>query len=129
MYRRIQIFATGLFLLISISVFSAFAAGISVPPVNIDAQSSTVSTNDFKPSQCSGITLTNLVTGTGIITGTAGNDLILGSVNADTFDGLGGNDCILGGGGDDTITGGADVDICLGGPDNDVFLTCEVEYP
>ena len=129
MWQRIKIFAAGLFLLIATSVFSAFAAGLSVPPINIGAQSLSVSVNDFKPSQCSGITLTSLVTGTGIITGTTGNDLILGSANADAIDGLGGDDCILGGGGDDTVTGGEGTDICLGGPDNDSFLTCETEYP
>lgn len=129
MWRRIQIFAAGLFLLATASVFSAFAAGISISPSNAGTRSLVVSVDDFKPSECSGLALTNLVSGTGTITGTAGNDLILGSANADTIDGLGGNDCILGGGGDDTITGGDDTDICLGGPDNDSFLTCEAEYP
>ena len=126
---RIKIFVAALFLLILMSFFSAFAAGISISPTNIGIQSFAVNVDTFKPSECAGLTLTNLVSGTGTITGTAGNDLILGSTSADTIDGLGGNDCILGGGGDDTITGGADGDICLGGPGNDSFLTCEGEYP
>lgn len=129
MYRRIQIFAAGLFLLSVASIFSAFAAGVSISPANVGTLSLAVSVDDFKPSACSGLALSNLVTGTGTITGTAGNDLILGSADADTIDGMGGNDCILGGGGDDTITGGADIDVCLGGPDNDSFLACEAEYP
>ena len=129
MYKRVKIFTVGLFLLIVVSVFSAFASGILISPTNVGIQSLAVNTDTFKPSECVGLTLTNLVSGTGTITGTAGNDLILGSTGADTIDGLGGNDCILGGGGDDTITGGADGDICLGGPGNDSFLTCEGEYP
>lgn len=129
MYRRIQIFGAALFLLSVASIFSAFAAGVFVSPANIGAGSYAATTDTFKPSACSGLTLTNLVVGTGAIVGTEGNDLILGGANADTIDGLGGNDCILSGGGDDTITGGADTDICLGGPDNDTFLTCEAEYP
>lgn len=127
--RRIKIFTTGFFLLIAISAFSAIAAGVTVPSATIDAQFSSVSADDFKPVQCAGLTLTNLVTGTGTITGTTGDDLILGSSDADTIDGLGGNDCILGGGGDDSITGGADTDICIGGPDNDSFIACEAQYP
>jgi hypothetical protein len=130
MWRRFSIFAIAFFLLAAISLFSAFAAGISIPPVNIDYQPSSVNPDDFKPSECAGITLTNLVTGTGTITGTTGNDLILGSAAADTIDGLGGDDCILSGGGDDSITGGdGTADICIGGPDNDSFTTCEAEYP
>ena len=130
MWQRIKIFTVVLFLIIAASVFSAFAAGINVAPANIDSQFRSPNINEFKPTQCAGLTLTNLITGTGTITGTAGNDLIVGSAAADTIDGLGGNDCILGGGGDDIITGGAGTaDICLGGPDNDTFITCEAEYP
>ncbi len=129
MWRRIQIFAGGLFLLITASIFSAFAAGVSVPPANAGIQSLPANADTFKPSVCAGLTLSNLITGSGTITGTAGNDLILGGPNADTIDGQGGDDCILGGGGDDTITGGADVDICIGGPGTDTFITCEAEYP
>ena len=128
MWRRIKFLAAGLFLLIAMTTFSAFAAGITVPYVNIDAHHRNVTADDLKPAQCASITLTNLVTGTGTITGTAGNDLILGSASADTIDGQGGDDCILGGGGDDSLTGGTDTDICLGGPDNDTFATCETEY-
>lgn len=55
--------------------------------------------NDVKPPQCAGITVTNLVVGSGTFSGTAANDLILGSLGAETIAGGDGSDCILGGGG------------------------------
>ena len=113
--------------LILVSVFSAFAAGISVPASNIDRQYRSVSANDVKPSACAGLSLSGIVTGAGTVTGTAGNDLIVGSSGSDLIDGLGGNDCILGGGGDDTLAGGDGNDVCLGGPGNDLFTDCESE--
>src|SRR5437763_5346110 len=46
------------------------------------------------------------ITGSGVINGTAGDDIIYGSPGADTINGLGGNDLICGLGGADTIDGG-----------------------
>ena len=122
---RLLIF--GLIALIIINVVTAFAAVNTVPATNVAYQTVAVGINDLKPSACAGWLLTNLVTGTGTITGTEGNDLILGGSGADTIDGLGGDDCILGGGGDDQITGGNGTDICIGGPGTDTFITCEGE--
>jgi Ca2+-binding RTX toxin-like protein len=120
-----------LFVVIVIAVISlsayAFAAANTIPTTRVDAAVSSVDINDLKPSACAGLFLTNLVTGAGTLTGSAGNDLILGSSGVDAIDGLGGDDCILGGGGDDQLTGGDGSDICLGGPGTDTFATCEGE--
>ena len=119
--------ALGLFALIWISAVTAIAATNTVPSSRADASSAGIGTNQLKPSACAGLFLSGRVSGSGTITGTAGNDLILGGPGADTIDGLGGNDCILGGGGDDTITGGDGTDICLGGAGNNTFIACESE--
>lgn len=123
----IRLVALGFFALIIVSVATAFAAGITVPSSNIGSESIPVTAEDLKPAACNGITLTQIVSGSGTLTGTSGNDLIIGSTGADTIDGLGGDDCILGSGGDDSLTGNDGTDVCLGGPGNDVFLTCEAE--
>jgi len=123
----LQLFVFGLLALILVSITSAFAAGISVPASNIGQRSMPVTAEDIKPAACAGLYLTNIVSGSGALTGTAGNDLIIGSAGTDTIDGLGGDDCILAGSGDDLITGSDGTDICIGGPGMDTFATCESE--
>jgi len=122
---RLSIF--GIIALIIMSAMTAVAAANTVSATRITNQTMSVGVNDLKPSACAGLFLTNLVTGSGTLTGTTGNDLILGSSSIDTIDGLGGNDCILGGGGDDLLTGGDGTDICIGGLGTDTFTTCETE--
>jgi len=117
----------GVFAVIVVTSMTAIAAANTVPPSQVDDQSVSYNVNHLKPSACSGIVLSNLVTGSGTLTGSAGNDLIIASSGADVIDGAGGNDCILGGGGADTITGGDGNDVCLGGADTDAFTTCESE--
>ena len=123
----LQLFAFGLLALILVSITSAFAAGISVPASNVGQQSLPITVEDIKPPACAALSLTTIISGSGALTGSAGNDLIVGSAGADTIDGLGGDDCILAGSGDDLITGGDGVDICVGGPGSDTFTTCETE--
>ncbi len=123
----IRILFFGLAALAIINLVTAFAAINTVQATNVTHETISVGVNDLKPSTCAGWFLTNLVTGSGYITGTEGNDLILGSPNTDMIDGLGGDDCILGGGGDDQITGADGNDICIGGPGADTFITCEGE--
>ncbi|RPI94988.1 MAG: hypothetical protein EHM40_04690 [Chloroflexi bacterium] len=123
----LRLFALGSFVLIIVSLLSAFAAGLSVPPSNVGQQSISVAAEDIKPAACGTLYLTNIVSGSGTLTGTAANDLIIGGTGADTIDGLGGNDCILGSDGDDLITGGEGTDVCLGGPGTDAFTACETE--
>ena len=113
--------------LIIISSATAFAAANTIPATNVSHQTVNVSINDLKPSTCNGLFLTNLITGSGTLTGTEGNDLILDSSGTDVIDGLGGDDCILGGGGDDLITAGDGTDICIGGPGDDTFIAYEGE--
>ncbi len=123
----LQLFALGSFILILASITSAFAAGISMPSSNVGQSSGSVTAEDLKPSACDSLYLTHIVSGFGILTGTASNDLIIGSAGTDSIDGLGGNDCIVGGGGDDFITGGDGTDMCLGGSGADTFTTCDIE--
>jgi len=124
---RLLLFPFGLLVLIAASVASAFAAGINVPSSNIGQQSIPITAEDLKPSACAALYPTNIVRGSGALTGTAGNDLIIGGAGADTIDGLGGNDCILGGGGDDLLIGNDGSDVCLGGLGYDIFTDCETE--
>ncbi|MEZ4503353.1 MAG: hypothetical protein R3C39_12065 [Dehalococcoidia bacterium] len=119
----------------------ALAAGLALPLVSVHESTAAQGVDDVKPAECAALTLTSLVTGSGTITGTAGDDLILGSSGSDSITGGGGRDCILGGGGDDTIDGegdddvllgGAGTDICIGGGDpGDAFPdgTCETVIP
>jgi Ca2+-binding RTX toxin-like protein len=123
----IRILVLGLAALAIINLVTAFAAINTVQATNVAHQTISVGINELKPSTCAGWFLTNLVTGSGSITGTEGNDLILGGPDIDMIDGLGGDDCILGGGGDDQITGGDGNDICIGGPGTDTLITCEGE--
>jgi Ca2+-binding RTX toxin-like protein len=116
-FYRLMLF--GLLALIIVSVVAAYAAGTDIAFSNVDFISRTVTVDDLKPSACSGITLTNLVSGSGLITGTSANDLILGSSGDDTINGGDGDDCIVGGGGTDT---------CNGEADNDAFdPSCETQ--
>lgn len=117
----------GVAMLVLITTLTAIAATNTVPPTRADAQVISFQINHLRPSACAGLTLSNLVTGSGTLTGTEGNDLILASSTADTIDGLGGSDCVVGGGGDDVINGGADADICIGGDGSDTFSNCENE--
>jgi Ca2+-binding RTX toxin-like protein len=59
------------------------------------------------------------ISGSGVITGTAGDDVIVGSEGADDIDGGGGNDLICAGGGDDRVFGGDGDDRVFGGDGND----------
>ena len=62
--------------------------------------------NDLKPTECAGISLTNVINSGGTFNGTPGNDLILGSVGIDVVDGFSGKDCIVGGDQGDQLFGG-----------------------
>jgi hypothetical protein len=115
-----HLIAFGSLILILFSVVIAVAATNTIPTTLLDYKVLVIGLNDLKPPACDGIHLTNLITGTGIITGTNANDLILASSAVDTIYGLEGNDCIVGGG---------ESDYCFGGLGSDVFIACEVETP
>jgi Ca2+-binding RTX toxin-like protein len=113
-----RLIALGILTLLLFSAVTAIAAANTVPATLLDHRTLFANLNDLKPSACGGIFVTNLITGTGTIIGTAANDLVLASSTVDSIDGLDGDDCIVGGG---------ENDICLGGLGSDIFISCEVE--
>ena len=146
--KTVLIFISGLAVVISISVFSSIAASNTVAQSRADWDIKLVSANELKPSECSGINLTNIVDIGAGQTGTNQNDLILGTDKADAeIRGGAGDDCILGGkgndrqkigkdwvgglygeDGDDVLIGGpGNKDICEGGAGSDTFYSCETE--
>ena len=107
---------------------SALTAGNTVPATNVGLVRQPIATDDLKPAACAGMTLTNLVTGSGTVNGTNGNDLILGGAGNDSINGKAGDDCILGGGGNDTLYGDSGTDVCIGGSGNDILDdSCEAK--
>ncbi len=62
------------------------------------------------------------ISGSGIINGTAGDDVILGSSGVDLIDGAGGNDVICAQGGDDLVNGGPGNDVLIGNAGNDLLF-------
>ncbi|MDP2243070.1 tandem-95 repeat protein, partial [Pseudomonas sp.] len=64
----------------------------------------------------------NLITGTGTLNGTAGDDVLIGSHEDDLILGGMGNDRLEGGAGHDTLIGGSGNDILLGGSGADTFV-------
>ena len=118
----------GVLLLIWWTLMSALATANTVPTTKAFTTAVAITVNDVKPSQCSGITLTTLVTGAGTTNGTNASELILGGPGAQTINGGNGNDCILGGGGNDSIDGGSGTDVCIGGPGTNTFNRCESTF-
>jgi Ca2+-binding RTX toxin-like protein len=105
---------------LGVVLVSGFAATNSVPGSRAGTSTSAITVDSLKPRPaCNAITLTSLVTGSGIFNGTASADLITGSSGADTINGSAGDDCIVGGGGNDTFSGGLGNDVCIGGPGTD----------
>ena len=115
-----QLVALGTLTLVLLSAMTAIAATNTVPATLVEHRVLFADLNDLKPAACGGISVTNLITGSGTIVGTEASDLILASPAVDSIDGLGGDDCIVGGGENDT---------CLGGSGSDIFVSCEVETP
>lgn len=112
---------------VSVAAVDGATAANSVPTSRLGLSSVARTIQQLAPPQCSGLTLTSLVIGSGTFSGTAGNDLILGSVGADLISGGGGDDCVMGGGGIDTLLGGLGTDICLATNPLTSF-TCEVTH-
>ena len=100
-------------------------ASNSLPATKLGQAAAAVTSNELKPSDCSSVNVTSLVTGLGTITGTGGNDLVLGTSGIDVMNGGAGDDCIIGGAGLDAITGGLGTDVCIGSA-SATILTCEV---
>lgn len=114
---------------IALTVSLGLTDANSVPTTKAVDDSRSIATNDLAPSECSVITVTNLVTGSATFGGTGANDLVIGSSGNDSIKGEGGDDCILGGGGNDDLRGDLGTDVCVGGPGSDTFHpTCEHQY-
>jgi len=111
----------GMLVLFPASVYSAMAASNTVPPSSIGKHRSATSANDLKPSECSGVNVTNQIHNSGTFGGTPENDLLLGSNFTDTIDGTDGGDCIVSGANSDTLEGDDGDDVLLGGPDDDAL--------
>ena len=118
--------AIGLVLILGVGV--AYTATNEVPLTRADDQTlDALPEVPSLPGECSGISTTNTLSGTGILTGTAANEWLIGSEAIDTMDGLAGDDCIEGKGEADVIHGGLGNDVCIGGPGVDTFVGCETE--
>ena len=91
----LAIFALAALALINVGV--AQTASNPTPPTHASDTAEAVTADTLKPSQCAGIALTSLVTGSGTFSGAPGavNELILGSSGADTISADGGDDCVL----------------------------------
>jgi Ca2+-binding RTX toxin-like protein len=121
-----RVLATGMVVLVLISLASVSTAANSVPATRAGRSTRPIGAQDLKPAACASLSLTNVVTGSGAINGTNAADLVLGSSGTDTMLAGNGNDCVVGGGGADVINGGAGTDVCIGGPGVDVIdITCE----
>ena len=114
-------------ILIGGTVFSALTASNSVPTTRAGEATDAVTAVKLRPSACSAIAVTTVVTGSGTITGGGAAELVLGSANVDNVSAGGGNDCLLGGGANDTLNGGQGTDVCLGGAGTDTFSGCETQ--
>ena len=102
--------ALGALLMLLVSIGAASATANSIPNSGVGTFTQTIDANALKPTMCSGLNLSSVVTGSGIFLGNSGNTLILGSSGIDTITGGSGSDCILGGGGADVISAGAGAD-------------------
>lgn len=111
------------------SVLLAVAANNVVPLTHLTDQSSAMTANDLKPSDCSAISLTAILfcpTGGGACAGTDASELVIGSTADDDIESGKGDDCILSGGGNDSLKGEKDIDVCISGPGTDSFHpSCE----
>lgn len=117
----------GLGLLVVSSLVVALSASNSVPVTHAEDRTEPISPDVLKPDACAGITLTNKLSGSGVVAGTLANDWIIASNSIDTITGLAGDDCIEARGEADVIDGGPGTDVCLGGGGVDTFVGCETE--
>ena len=106
---------------------AVLTAANTVPASRIGSSAQAITANALKPSTCSGITLSSIVTGSGTFSGTSAANLVLGSAGVDSISAAGGDDCVLGGGGNDALNGGAGTNVCIGGPGTDTFTNCATQ--
>ncbi len=124
----------GLVILLITGVVGAIAGANTVPVTHADDETFAIDQSQLYPPQCAGMTFSNVITGSGSISGGPGNDLIYGSDGDDDIRGGNGDDCIIAGAGndningqngDDVIDGGSGYDVIRGGPGTDTCLNGE----
>ena len=93
---RLAVFA--LVLLVLVGIMTAAAAANTVPTSHLTDQTTAMTANNLKPSQCASYNLTSLVVcgAGGTCNGTTANDLILGSTTNNRINGRAGTDCCIG---------------------------------
>jgi hypothetical protein len=115
--RRAAFAARGLLataLVASLALGYAFTASNTVSASNAGLSTVAITPNTLKPTECAGVNLTALVTGSGgNVQGNVGGTLIIGSSTSETLKSSIGNNCVIGGAGSDTvdvrITGGTEI--------------------
>lgn len=122
--KLVRLILLSLPIMIFLSAIYALTAANTVPESGIDYETQSVTADQLKPSECSSLSLANIITDG---SGTTDNDLVLGTSGADSINGSDGNDCLVAGSGDDTLDGGAGTDICIGGDGTDSFSNCETQ--
>ena len=87
-----------LVILVMVGIITAAAAANTVPTTHLTDQTTAVTANNLKPSQCASYSLTTLVVcgSASTCTGTTANDLILGSSSTGRINGRAGTDCCIG---------------------------------
>lgn len=113
-------------LLAVVGLVSADTASNTIPPSRLGESVHQIGPNDLKPIACAGITVTNMITGTGsaILNGTNAANLILGVPGTTAINARQGNDCVVGNAAVLVINGGAGTDVCIGGAST-TFAQCE----
>ena len=111
--------------LVAACLVVGLTAANTVATSKLEDDQRAVATDDLAPTDCSALTLANLVIGNN---GTNQADLLVGSAAGTDMDGSQGSDCVLGGGGNDTLRGSQGTDVCVGGPGTDTFHpSCETQ--
>lgn len=124
---RPQAWLIGVTTFAAVNLVVALTASGFVPPTFAGNSTRAITANDLKPAECAALDLKLVSGGSGLVVGTAANELLLGSELIDSIEGAGGDDCLVGGPMGDTLTGGLGIDVCLGGGGLDVFVGCETE--
>ena len=118
LHRSARVLLLGL-ILVSFGAVFASAAANTVPASGLVEISLAVDPNTFIPASCPLSSYTNIVYGSGNISGTGKTDLIFASDGDDYVRARGNKDCILGNGGHDTLLGNGGADTLLGGEGDD----------
>lgn len=141
----LKVFLLIFFLVVLLSVFTAYSAGNTVTNAYLHESRSPIDPDDLLPQECRDAGITDvdalIVVQPGVTAeGTDAPELFLGTDGVDVILGRGGADCIVAGAGNErfwflfwwfpTLWGGAGYDVIIGGPGTDlcsgeVLVQCE----